>query len=462
MPTNGPRVDGIDPAVLEAQRAFNAAIAQMPHPDVRTPDGLAELRAATANNPGTPLLTPTDRHITTSSGTIRLRVFVPERPRAVLYRVHGGGWAAGAPEDDDVLNALIAQGTGTVVVSPDYRLAPEVTAVDQIQDVVDGARWLDRHARAEFGTDTLLLGGISAGAHLAVAALLALRDNDDPAFGKFAGVLLDSGPYDLGLSPSAAAATEQTLVLTRSWLDGLLDLALPGHTTAQRRIPALSPVLADLTGLPPTLLTVGELDPLLDDSILFAARLRLAGAEADLDVWPEGAHAFTNMATPLSELAAGRTTAWINAVLARVPQDDPASVVHGFVEEVLNGGDIDAVDRFWHQDLRWHAGSLGELHGVEDYRAALRAAAGGAFTGMHLTVHDTLVDGGTVVLRFTNSGTHDGPFLGVEATGKHAAWDGIGIYEVRDGKIAEAWFGEDVLGMLLQLGAVSLPGGFVE
>ncbi|MGW6929832.1 alpha/beta hydrolase fold domain-containing protein [Lentzea sp. NPDC054927] len=458
FPATGPRVTDIDPAVLEAQRAVNVALATMPHPDVRTPDGLAALRAGTTHNLGAPLLTPADLHISGPSGPIRLRVFVPEQPRAVLYRVHGGGWAAGAPEDDDLLNDLIARTTGAVVVSPDYRLTPEVTVVDQIQEVVEGARWLGRHAGAEFGADTLLIGGISAGAHLALMSLLALRDMGDPAFGKFAGAVLDCGPYDLGMSPSAAAATDDTLVLTRSWLDGLLDLGLPGHTVAQRRSAALSPALADLSGLPPALLTVGELDPLLDDSILLAARLRLAGGEADLDVWPEGAHAFTNMATPLGEVAADRTTAWINAVLDRVPRHDPAAVVQGFVDEVLNGGDIDAVDRFWHHDLRWHAGSAGDLKGIDDYRASLRAAVGGAFTGMHLAVHDTLVDGDTVVLRFTNSGTHDGPFLGVEASGRHAAWDGIGIYAVRDGKIAEAWFGEDVLGMLVQLGAVTLPG----
>ncbi|MFJ5991713.1 alpha/beta hydrolase fold domain-containing protein [Lentzea sp. NPDC092896] len=455
MPAIGSRVTGIDPTVLDAQRAINAALATMPHPDVRTPDGLAALRTGTTHNLGTPQLTPADRHV---DGLVRLRVFVPEQPRAVLYRVHGGGWAAGSPEDDDLLNDLIARATGAVVVSPDYRLTPEVTVVEQIQDVVEGARWLGRHAEAEFGTDTLLIGGISAGAHLAVTSLLALRDMGDPVFGKFAGAVLDCGPYDLAMSPSAAAATDDTLVLTRSWLDGLLDLGLPDHTLAQRRDPALSPALADLSGLPPALLTVGELDPLLDDSILLAARLRLAGSEADLDVWPEGAHAFTNMGTPLGEVAAHRTTSWINALLDRVPRNDPAAVVHGFVNEVLNGGDIDAVDRFWHHDLKWHAGSIGDIKGIDDYRASLRAAVDGAFTGMHLTVHDTLVDGDTVVLRFTNSGTHNGPFLGVEASGKHAAWDGIGIYAVRDGKIAEAWFGEDALGMLVQLGAVTLPG----
>ncbi|MFB4271435.1 alpha/beta hydrolase [Nonomuraea sp. GTA35] len=331
------RVRDIDPAVLDAQRTVNAAIAQMPHPDVRTADGLAALRASTANNPGAPRLTPTERVVDGPGGPIRLRVFTPDQPRAVLYRIHGGGWAAGAPEDDDTLNDRIARATGVVVASPDYRLVPEITVVEQIQDTVAVARWLARQASGEFGTGTLLIGGISAGAHLAAATLLALRDAGDPAFGMFAGAHLDCGPYDLGMSPSAATATEDTLVLTRSWLDGLVELGLPGHTVAQRRSPHLSPALADLTGFPPTLLTVGDLDPLRDDSIILATRLRLAGRDASLDIWPEGAHAFTNMATPLGEIALDRTTAWINAILDHIPEqpgllagtgEDPARTVH--------------------------------------------------------------------------------------------------------------------------------------
>ncbi|MEU6347077.1 SDR family NAD(P)-dependent oxidoreductase [Streptomyces sp. NPDC046977] len=136
---------------------------------------------------------------------------------------------------------------------------------------------------------------------------------------------------------------------------------------------------------------------------------------------------------------------------------DPAAVVHRFIDEVVNGGNIDAIDELWHPDLRWHAGSLGDIEGIEAYKVSMRAAVGGAFTGMHLTAHDTLVDGDTVVARFTNSGTHTGPFMGTPATGRYAQWLGIGIYTVRDGKIAEAWFGEDILGMLQQLGAITLP-----
>jgi acetyl esterase/lipase len=83
----------------------------------------------------------------------------------------------------------------------------------------------------------------------------------------------------------------------------------------------VSPLLNDLSGMPPALFTVGNLDPLRDESILMAARWQLDGSRADLDVWPEGPHAFANIATPLGELAANRATSWITATLESETRD---------------------------------------------------------------------------------------------------------------------------------------------
>ena len=135
------------------------------------------------------------------------------------------------------------------------------------------------------------------------------------------------------------------------------------------------------------------------------------------------------------------------------------AVVRRFIDEVINGGRLDLVDDLWSKDLAWHGGSLGEIHGLSAYKTFLGAAASGAFSGMHLKVHDVVAADGKVAVRFTNSGTHTGTFMGAPATGKHAEWLGVAIYTVVDGKIAEAWFGEDVLGMMLQLGVVQLPAG---
>ena len=140
-------------------------------------------------------------------------------------------------------------------------------------------------------------------------------------------------------------------------------------------------------------------------------------------------------------------------------QNADVAVVRRFIDEVINGGRLHLVDELWSKDLTWHGGSLGEVRGVVPYKEMLRAAASGAFSGMHLTVHDVVAADGKVAVRFTNSGTHTGPFMGAPATGKRAEWLGIAIYTVVDGKIADAWFGEDVLGMMLQLGVIQLPAG---
>jgi acetyl esterase len=314
-PTN-PLVTDIDAEVLEAQRQTNELLAGFPHPDVRTPEGLATLRTLTANNDQGTILTPGNRTIETDAGSIRLRTFIPQGPiRGVMLRIHGGGWAAGAPEDDDTVNDRYARICGLVITSPEYRLTPDVTAVEQIAECVAVAEWLAANAGAEFGSDTLLIGGISAGAHLAAATLIHLRAESPGTFARFVAAVLDSGPYDFGRTPSAYLANDETLIVTGTWLEGFIDLALPNRTVDQLRASDVSPLLNDLTGMPPALFTVGNLDPLRDESILMAARWQLDGSRADLDVWPEGPHAFANITTPLAELAADRATSWITAVL---------------------------------------------------------------------------------------------------------------------------------------------------
>jgi steroid delta-isomerase-like uncharacterized protein len=132
-------------------------------------------------------------------------------------------------------------------------------------------------------------------------------------------------------------------------------------------------------------------------------------------------------------------------------------VVRRFIEEVINGGRLELVDELWSEDLAWYGGSLGEIHGLAAYKAFLGASTKGAFSRMHLTIHDVVAADGKVAVRFTNSGTQTGAFMGAPATGKRAEWLGLAIYNVVNGRIAEAWFGEDVLGMMLQLGVVHLP-----
>jgi acetyl esterase/lipase len=319
--TLDPLVTGIDTEILDAQRQVNQMLATFPQPDVLTPQGLAQLRAITAPSRVAPELTPFDVTIAGPDHDLRLHIFTPAGPaRAVIVRIHGGGWAAGTPEDDEALNDQIARRCQVAIVSPDYQLVPESSIPHQIDECVAAARWTAAHALVRFGTSRLLLAGTSAGSHLAAATLLRLRDEAEPAFPSIVGMHLDCGAYDLSGTPSMRSATNSSLVLSCSLIDGLVELALPGMNPEARRAAFLAPLYADLSGLPPALFTVGSLDPLRDDTLFLATRWQLDGNQADLDIWPEGAHAFTNMGTPLAAVALDRTTSWISALLDKVEE----------------------------------------------------------------------------------------------------------------------------------------------
>src|SRR5262245_27731485 len=98
------------------------------------------------------------------------------------------------------------------------------------------------------------------------------------------------------------------------------------------------------------------------------------------------------------------------------------TVVRRFIAEVDHRGRIDLIDELWSKDLVWHGGSLGEIRGLEAYKVFLRASTQGAFSAMHLTIHDVFAADGKVAVRFTNSGIQTGPFMGAPATGKRAEW----------------------------------------
>ena len=138
----------------------------------------------------------------------------------------------------------------------------------------------------------------------------------------------------------------------------------------------------------------------------------------------------------------------------------PETVVYRFFNEVINGGNLDAVDDLLAEDLHWDGGSLGEYHGLAEYRVVLERLAGGfgGISGMHLNIQETIASGNKVVIRFINSAVHTGTYHGAAPTGRSAEWLCIGIYTVIDGKITDICIAEDMLGALKQFGSVSLEG----
>ena len=133
------------------------------------------------------------------------------------------------------------------------------------------------------------------------------------------------------------------------------------------------------------------------------------------------------------------------------------ALVRRFIDGAINGGDLAVLDETWADDMTWHGGSMGTYEGKPAFLEFAAENAAGAWADMHLEIHELIAHDDKIVARFTNSGTNVGPFMNNPATGKHAEWLGIGIYTLRNGRITEGWFAEDILGMLVQIGAISLP-----
>lgn len=245
------------------------------------------------------------REIDTSAGPVKVRTIVPDTVDAVYLHLHGGGWVLGGADQQDVLLDRFAQGAGVAVVSVDYRLAPEHPFPAGPDDCAAVARWLIDHAVDEFGTDRLIIGGESAGAHLAALTLLRVREERgtvDP----FVAANLVFGAYDMGLTPSTRAWGDRNLILSGPIMEWFGDCFLPDIAGEDRRDPRISPLYADLSGLVPALFSVGELDPLIDDSLFMGTRWRAAGNTAQVHVYPESIHGFVAFPTQIAALAFDR------------------------------------------------------------------------------------------------------------------------------------------------------------
>jgi acetyl esterase/lipase len=298
----------LDAFVPEA-RAFQAKIPASAPVTVWTPEVIAQARDLTKLMGGLfsakPLPGFEDRTIPGPAGEVRLRVHVPETVRGVYLDLHGGGFFMGSPVMDDHFNAALARRCGLAVVAAGYRLAPEHPYPAGPDDCEAAALWVLRHAKPEFGSDRLLIGGASAGGNLAAVTLLRLRDRHYAARAFLAANLV-FGVYDLSGTPSQIALG----------MTGFRDLYLPGHDSAARKHPDISPLYADLAGLPPALFTVGTADYLYDDSLFMAARWRAARNEAELAIYPEAVHGFTAFPTQMAKAANRRIHDWIGARLA--------------------------------------------------------------------------------------------------------------------------------------------------
>src|SRR5262245_45856536 len=226
----------------------------------------------------------------------------------VLY-LHGGGYVMGSLSTHRKLAGDVSRAAGARVLLLDYRLAPEAPYPAAVDDAVAGYRWL---LAAGIEPRAIAVAGDSAGGGLTVATLLALRDRGLPMPG--AGVPIS--PWaDLTLeAASLEGLAERDPVVRRSDLKRYRDWYLDG---TDPRHPGASPAHADLAGLPPLLVHVGEAEVLLDDAVLLAESGRRDGGDGTLEAWPDMVHVWHVFAgrVPESTAAVDRIGAFLRARL---------------------------------------------------------------------------------------------------------------------------------------------------
>ena len=238
-----------------------------------------------------------DRTIPGPAGEIPVKVFTPEGtgPFPLLVYLHGGGWVIGNPLTHQKLTAEFAAGAGVVVVSVHYRLAPEAPAPAALDDCVAAIRWSVAHA-TELRADgsRFAIGGDSAGGNLTAAACLRLRDEGGP---RARLQLLLYGAFDHDFTRPSYERNGEGKILELPAMHWFWNHYLSGG--ADDAHPYISPARGTLAGLPPAHLIVGSLDPLLDDSIIYADRLKKAGVPASLSIYEDMPHVFLQLSAML-------------------------------------------------------------------------------------------------------------------------------------------------------------------
>jgi acetyl esterase/lipase len=237
----------------------------------------------------------------------------PGKLRGVHLDIHGGGWCAGNAKMNDQPNSALAVACQVAVVSVEYGRAPEHSINELIEQCEAAAAWLSENATREFKTDRITIGGDSAGAHLALCVLLRRPR-------RFRAALLYYGCYDLSGSKGLREAPKNTLVFHAPSMLPCLQLLTPGMTDEERRAPEISPLFADLKGLPPALLISGMGDPLHTESVQLYARWRAAGADTRLLEVPEAAHAFNRLHIEVARKTEKYAHAWLATYFSAASQ----------------------------------------------------------------------------------------------------------------------------------------------
>jgi len=308
----------LDPDAVAVYKAFQEA--GRPAYETLTPPEAREyyMQARLVANPEPPeLLLAESLAIPSSHGRIPARIYTPKKLRKAdglapgLVFFHGGGWVIGNLETHDVVCRKLAHEGEMIVISVDYRLAPEHRFPAAVEDAVTATKWLAANAKA-LGVDAsrLVVGGDSAGGNLAAVVSLDARENGP----RLAGQLLVYPATDFSRKHPSHSEPETSILLTHTVVTWFMNNYLgDADINDWRASPARARTLADL---PPAYVLTAGADPLRDEGDEYAARLKEAGVAVTYRHFPGQFHGFFTMGKLLNQanIAVGEIATWLKGL----------------------------------------------------------------------------------------------------------------------------------------------------
>lgn len=288
----------LDPQIAGLIEALDSGF-----PPVHTMTGAqarAEIRARFVANPHPePVASVTDHQVPIDNGSVGVRVYRPDAagPLPMLVYAHGGGFVFCDLDSHDGLCRNLANLIPAVVVSVDYRLAPEHRWPTAAEDFYAATSWAVEHA-ADLGADPsrVAVGGDSAGGNLAAVTTLLARDRGGPAL---AAQLLLYPVIAADFDTDSYRLFGKGFYNPRPALQWYWDQYVPSLT--DRRHPYASPLHGNLDGLPPAVVVLAGHDPLRDEGSAYADALETAGVPITRCTFEGGIHGFMTM--PMLDIA---------------------------------------------------------------------------------------------------------------------------------------------------------------
>ena len=218
------------------------------------------------------------------AGGVPAEWFTPDGgdAQSVVLYLHGGGYLLGSTDSHRALLERLAKASGRRVLAINYRLAPEAPFPAPVEDACAAYRWLLAQGIA---AKRIAVSGDSAGGGLVLATLLALRDAGDALPGCAVPISPWTDMEGTGASMETRAAVDP--MVQKGPLTEMAGAYLQGADT---RNPLASPLYGDFKGLPPLLIQVGDAETLLDDTTRIAPKLKAAGVDVTVEVWPDMIH----------------------------------------------------------------------------------------------------------------------------------------------------------------------------